>query len=243
MASPYGPPSLKGNLQLRANFSSKRVKCATTLPFPVTVEVDMNNLKIVFFMPSVLLFALILLFVIFCFVSSPILLYIIITISFCLVIWIISDIIIANRDYKGELDIKTPEGFDQPFHPSVVYIQNNQFKHKYYMAFTPYPKFAKPYTDRWENPTIICSEDGINWDYPGDCVSIDDLTEEQIKNKDFFSDPHLIYNDSLNRLECFYRLSSGACPSRLKKVTLFRKHSYDGINWSERETLSFNIIS
>ena len=81
------------------------------------------------------------------------------------------------------------------------------------MAETPYPlgedgdwKGLPPYRERWENPCVHVSKDGIHWnDFEDSQNPIDDLDENNIINKDYFSDPHLVfYKDTL---ECWYRIS------------------------------------
>lgn len=78
---------------------------------------------------------------------------------------------------------------------------------------TPYPlgedgdwKGLPPYRERWENPCVHVSKDGIHWnDFEDSQNPIDDLDENNIINKDYFSDPHLVfYKDTL---ECWYRIS------------------------------------
>ena len=114
---------------------------------------------------------------------------------------------------QAPLIIKTPEGSNQPYHPSVIYIPEGWNGYKYWMAETPYPlgedgdwKGLPPYRERWENPCVHVSKDVIHWnDFEDSQNPIDDLDENNIINKDYFSDPHLVfYKDTL---ECWYRIS------------------------------------
>lgn len=139
--------------------------------------------------------------------------------------------------HEGKVIIDTPDGSDQPYHPSVVYLKGKWNGYSYWMAYTPFPIGAKPYQDRWEYPCIMASHDGIHWEYPGDKCPIDDLTQEQIFARDYFSDTHLVYNEVLRRLECYYRLSETRENECNKAVTIFRRFSLDGIHWSEREII------
>ena len=125
------------------------------------------------------------------------------------------------------LNIPCPWGFNQPFHPSVVYRRDGLFGHKYWLAQTPYPIMDRePYRDRYENPGIYFSDNAIDW-YPIDNNPIDDLTDKQIADKCYFSDPHLIVVG--DKLELFYRLREAD-----DKNILFKRISFDGFNWSER---------
>lgn len=140
---------------------------------------------------------------------------------------------------QSPLDIETPEGNAQPYHPSVVYIPGGWNGYAYWMAETPYPlgpdgdwNGLPPYRARWENPCIHASHDGIHWETPGDLVNpIDDLNETEIENRDFFSDTHLVMNG--DTLECWYRISR----TQRDETYILRKYSADGIHWSERETV------
>lgn len=138
-----------------------------------------------------------------------------------------------SRFNQTPLRLRTFDGSDQPYHPSVLFFSKGWNGYKYWMVETPYPIGGKPYKDRWECPEIHVSQDGIHWNAVEN-NPIDDLTEEQIQNKDFFSDPHLVFvND---HIECFYRYSQ-----RQRKgfhTYLLRKCSTDGKNWSDREILA-----
>jgi hypothetical protein len=141
------------------------------------------------------------------------------------------------RSFSGKIKIKTPDGSDEPYHPSVIYFKNGWNGFKYWMAFTPFPIKAMPYHARWECPCVIASNDGKKWSYPKDMAFIDDLKANQISHEDYFSDTHLLYDD--NSLYCYYRLSTGE--GDYKNITLFRKKTVDGINWGDREKLSFDF--
>lgn len=138
------------------------------------------------------------------------------------------------------LYISTPEGYNQPYHPSVLYLDNGWNGYKYWMAQTPYPIGGTPYRDRWEYPCIYASHDGVDWKPIGN-NPIDNLTQTEIVNVDYFSDPHLVYRPDLNRIECWYRITHrdhGSQDPRFSfPTTIIRKYSTDGITWSERETL------
>lgn len=147
-------------------------------------------------------------------------------------------IILINR-YKKiysqfPLQIKTFDGYNQPYHPAVLYKDNQWNKFKYWMAVTPYPMNAQPYRDRWECPCIYHSNNGTDW-YISSSLAypLDDLNGNEIMNKDFFSDPHLLLKDNL--MECWYRLTHRYRENM--DTYILRKTSADGINWTEREVL------
>lgn len=134
------------------------------------------------------------------------------------------------------LQINDFSGYNQPYHPSVIYFNDDLFGYKYWMAQTPYPINGTPYRDRWESPCVYWSNDGINWITNKNNNPIDDLKNSEIRNSDYFSDPHLVYRDDTKELECWYRITH-----KDKKMpyptSLLRKTSNDGLNWSERELL------
>ena len=137
---------------------------------------------------------------------------------------------------KGSLKIKTPDGYDEPYHPSVLCFENRWNGWKYWMAFTPMPHSAEPYPDRWENPCVVVSDDGLSWEYPnGKVTALEDLSDIQIKNKNYHSDTHLVFNEDKNRLELFFRLNEG---ENCEQIHIFRKCSYDGVTWPEKELLT-----
>ena len=137
------------------------------------------------------------------------------------------------------LTIKTPEGSNQPYHPSVLYIQGGWNGYKYWMAETPYPlgkdgdwKGLPPYRERWETPCIHVSNDGIHWNNLEESYNpIDDLDEQDIQNKNYFSDTHLtFYKDTL---ECWYRISH----KKDNATYILRKYTLNGKDWSPREVM------
>ena len=137
-----------------------------------------------------------------------------------------ADYFLFKKYGQGHLDIKTPDGSNQPMHPTVLYIDDMWNGYNYIMSFTPLPKNKEPYPDRWENPTIIYSKDGFHWEYiNGVVASIDDLEEKQIEQKCYYSDPHILLGAD-NELLCYYRLTSG------DNTFVIRKSTHDGVNWS-----------
>lgn len=145
--------------------------------------------------------------------------------------------------FKGKVVVETPDGFNQPYHPSIVHFDSKWNYYKYWMAYTPFPIGAKPYIDRWEYPCIVVSNDGIHWKYADRVQPLDDLTQEQINNRDYFSDTHLIYNKDKDRLECFYRLNEHFGETSNEHIFLFRRVSYNGVDWSEREIIADSRMS
>lgn len=136
---------------------------------------------------------------------------------------------------QGALEIKTFDGSDSPYHPSVLYFEENWNGYRYWMAETPFSPKCKPYEDRNECPSIHVSNDGIKWSEIA-VNPIDDLNEKEIEELDYFSDPHLVFVD--DRIECWYRFTHrNGIQDYYNNLQLVRKTSTDGINWSEREVM------
>lgn len=136
---------------------------------------------------------------------------------------------------QGALKIKTFDRTNSPYHPSVLYFKNGWNGYKYWMAETPFSPRSKPYRDRNECPSIHVSNDGVTWT---EIIKnpIDDLTEKEIGELDYFSDPHLVLVD--DRIECWYRFTHRrGITNNYQELQLVRKTSKDGVNWSEREIL------
>ncbi|MGP6139569.1 BppU family phage baseplate upper protein [Jeotgalibaca sp. A127] len=132
------------------------------------------------------------------------------------------------------LDLKDFSGYNQPYHPSVLYIAGGFNGYKYWMASSPLPTVAQPYPERYEVPVVHKSNDGINWEVVTSANPLDDLTAAEIANTDYMSDPHLVYRPDTSTLEVWYRLTRRATD---EPTTVFRKTTTDGATWSARETM------
>lgn len=144
-----------------------------------------------------------------------------------------------QKHNQSPLQIETPDGTNQPYHPSVLFISQKWNGYRYWMAETPYPlgnngdwNGLKPYRARWENPCIHVSNDGINWQTPPKGSNpIDDLSGADIEHQNYYSDTHLVMKN--DTLECWYRINK----VHDNKLFILRKYSIDGVHWSERETM------
>uniref|UniRef100_A0AAU6WNH0 Uncharacterized protein n=1 Tax=Chryseobacterium endophyticum TaxID=1854762 RepID=A0AAU6WNH0_9FLAO len=80
--------------------------------------------------------------------------------------------VLANGNHPGKNDPAFIKNINAPnvgyCHPDVQYFQDGLNGYKYWMVFTPYfgtigiAKDAR----RYENPTIVVSNDGLNWSPP-----------------------------------------------------------------------------
>ena len=130
---------------------------------------------------------------------------------------------------KIPLFVETPyEGGNQLTHPKVISIPQGFSGYKYWMAYTPFGWGSEPV----ENPCIACSNDLYRW------VTPEGLTNpiDSKPSNGYNSDTHLLYNESNNTLECWYR---GALQddSGQKYEVIYRRTSTDGITWTDEEVL------
>ena len=131
-----------------------------------------------------------------------------------------------------KLDLKDFSGYNQPWHPSVICLDNDFGGAKYWMAQSPYPNGGIPSRVRWEVPVVYKSNDGVNWTTVAD--PLDDINQTEIDRGDYMSDPEIVWREDLGRLEVWYRHTRNV--SGLP-TSVFRKYTTDGVNWSERETM------
>ena len=90
-----------------------------------------------------------------------------------------------NADYP--LRIPTYENSEQATHPDIIEFLNPLFNnYRYMLAFTPYSYS----NDKYENPSIVFSNNGIKWyeDYIKNPI-----VDNQYPDKYWFCDPDLVY--------------------------------------------------
>lgn len=121
------------------------------------------------------------------------------------------------------LAVPSPTGIPGVCHPSV--LKTNWNGHKYWMAFASWPPApdgitGSPWQGAFENPSIVVSEDGINWYEPrGIRNPIATNTESALYNYmpgtptvndsgGHLSDPELFIRAD-NSMVCYYRANNG----------------------------------
>ncbi len=127
----------------------------------------------------------------------------------------------SNSKYK--LNLKSVYGDTEAYHPDILFFENGWNGYKYWLVFTPYPRNDSSK----ENPHIKVSNDMKNWIVPKGTPNPLDVAKGDGLGKTLFnSDAELVYNNKLDRIECFWR--------RWEKdgETLYMKYTNDGHNWS-----------
>ncbi|PJJ68253.1 hypothetical protein CLV73_2290 [Chryseobacterium geocarposphaerae] len=174
--------------------------------------------------------------------------------------------VMANGNYPGKNDASYIKNINSPnfsyCHPDVEYFPNGFNGYKYWMVFTPFFGVIGNVreSERYENPTVVVSNDGLNWSSPngmtGPLQKAPSLNES-FPEKDgaakytFWSDVDWTFEKgkfSLYYRGSFIKASSlqnrGAkSQNNLKKLknnaqrTIVRQTSTNGISWSPLEAV------
>ncbi|HEX3038633.1 MAG TPA: hypothetical protein VHO94_06560 [Oscillospiraceae bacterium] len=132
------------------------------------------------------------------------------------------------------LTIPTYDGSGQLTHPKVLYFANSWNGYHYWMSMTPYPNADY----RYENPSIVVSNDGISWFVPTGLKNPISGIPSDAKYGAYYSDPHLVMNGKA--MELWYRYNPGDPKTGHAHNNIniyYKKVSTDGIHWSAAKFL------
>lgn len=135
---------------------------------------------------------------------------------------------IKNNVSANMLIIPTYDGSKQAMHPKVLYFPGKWNGWAYWMAYTPYPKTI----DDYENPSIVVSQDGINWRVPPKLINPVIPPPKDVKAGGHNSDPHLVMRDNIMELWYRYNPGKGSEHPNNSISCIYRVISGDGVNWS-----------
>ena len=141
---------------------------------------------------------------------------------------------IKTLNASTPLDIKTYDGGNQCLHPSCLYFSEGWNGYKFWFVITPY----KEMNEAIENPCIYGSNDGVNFTPCPNANPLDDIILPS--ECEYNSDPELVYNPNLNRIECWWRrVQTSKYPTESERniEILYRSFTTDGINWSAKECM------
>ncbi len=136
---------------------------------------------------------------------------------------------IKGRNAKKPIGFKSYINDTQNVHPKVLYFENEFANHRFWMSYSPYPW----YIDRYENPCIAFSDNGYDW------TNIINNPIDDAHGNGYNSDPHLVFREDTNTIECWYRHVGKYSKPPVEEV-IHRRTSTDGINWSEDQILIKN---
>lgn len=135
---------------------------------------------------------------------------------------------------KFPLNLETYDGGNEGLHPSCLYFKEGWNGYKFWFVFTPY----KGMNDAIENPCMYVSQDGENFESLEGANPLDDIMLP--KEQEYNSDPELVYNFDLNRIECWWRrVQRDKYPTDdgKNREIIYRRFTYDGRTWSEKEVM------
>jgi hypothetical protein len=127
----------------------------------------------------------------------------------------------ALRNAAEPLTIPTYAPGDQLVHPSVVLFPGSWNGYRYWMAMTPFPGGD----DRYENPSIVVSQDGQCWEEPPGI-------RNPLYPKPFAynADPCLFFHEAENALWLYFLSATSE-----KTGDLLLMRSRDGVHWTPAE--------
>ena len=129
------------------------------------------------------------------------------------------------RSAPHALDLPTYEGSGQCVHPDVIQIGGTCVPHRLLMAMEPYPHAQSAF----ENPSILGSDDGINWCVPAGVVN--PVVPAPTRQGSWHSDGDLLLTRE-GRLFLYYRYNSGR-----GETTLLLQKTCDAVKWSAPDRL------
>lgn len=132
-----------------------------------------------------------------------------------------------NYNSKNKLNIVSPYGDNEAYHPKVITFKEKWNGYKYWMSYTPYPQGD----DSKENPCIVASNDLITWETPKGLKNPIDIPEDTRPQTRYNSDSHILYNNILNRMECYWRYVDDI----KNEAVIYRSYTENGVNWSNKE--------
>lgn len=118
---------------------------------------------------------------------------------------------------------------DETCHPDVLYFPDGWNGWQYWMSHTPYPDTNVQY----ENPSIVVSNDGINWVEPSGLINpVADVYDGTDWYNNYNSDSHLYMSPDNSTMNLIWRRKNGWNNELIK-----RRSSTDGINWTTPEII------
>lgn len=114
----------------------------------------------------------------------------------------------------------------QVVHPSVIKFDTPWNGYEYWMGITPYPGG----NDAHEDPIIVASHDGVNWEVPEGLTN--PLDNAPGSPGAFNSDINLFYRADEATLYCFWRTTDRSLASNQEK--LYYRTSTNGVTWTAK---------
>ena len=139
----------------------------------------------------------------------------------------------TERNAKRKINLVSSYNDTEAYHPDILHFKNSWHGYKYWLVFTPYPNLKGSNINgdsKKENPHVRASNDLKNWVIPSKQANpLDEPTQEQLQQGWYNSDAELVYNNTLNRIECFWRTYTN------NSIIMYMSYTSDGINWSVKQ--------
>lgn len=128
------------------------------------------------------------------------------------------------------LDTPTEDGSGSTVHPSVLDMGPNGWRGwRFWMAVTGYWQSD----DDYENPHILVSQNGIDWQAPEGLVN----PVYKVTGAVFHSDTHLTYDPDTDQMWLFFRRLIAGASFDLHRQQTFHAASVDGVTWPAAATV------
>lgn len=122
------------------------------------------------------------------------------------------------------LSIPTYDGTGQVVHPDILYYQDAQGNHCYYLVATPYPYG----NNKFENPSLYISQDGIRFNEP--YKNMNPLVKAPLRG--FNCDPDLSYDVKSQNFRIYYMETQ-----RPDSQNIILLQSQDTKNWTRQRVI------
>jgi hypothetical protein len=138
---------------------------------------------------------------------------------------------------KAVLPIQIPcyDGTGSVTHLDVLSVPEGWNGYRYWMSYTPYPDAGR------EDPSIVCSQDGMNWRVPPGATNPLSLKAEVVaEGWGWNADPDLVLTPQ-NNLRCYWMTyqtygTNATLPTYLGH-RLYCRESSNGMTWGPRQYL------
>lgn len=120
------------------------------------------------------------------------------------------------------LTIPTYDGNSSVGHPDVVHVPGGWNGYEYWMAFTPFP------TSPRENPSVVASNDGINWEVPDGLTNpIAPYSLALSMGYDYWADTDMVLSPDGTTMVMLFKGTKTGVSNHYLRTT-----STDGITWT-----------
>lgn len=139
-----------------------------------------------------------------------------------------SDKFLGLNNQEKILSIPTYDGLNQAVHPDILFFPNKFNSYFYYLVFTPYPNSK----DRYENPSILGSNDGLNFKELK--KGLNPLVKAP--KKDHNDDPDIFFDETNKTFYLYYLETERPLFQNLVLLT-----STNTLNWQKETLLTYEL--